>query len=143
MHKQALTLFEQQRKLLQECGLRRIKPRPRPVDGCAGECVHAFGWSCNSFVVVAEERDGAVLDHADDSVHDVGWVGSVADVVAEEDKAFGPHGARVSETGVERLPVAVDVAEQRNEHQRNIGESGHGSTKSQCPHTGTAAPPDA
>jgi len=72
--------------------------------------------------MVAEERDGAFFDHAGDGVDDVGGIGAVADVVAEEHEASRPHVARVLETGVERLPVAVDVSEERDEHRRTIAD---------------------
>ena len=74
--------------------------------------------------MVAEERDGAFLDHAGDGVDDIGGIGTVADVVAEEHEASNPHAARVRETGVERLPVAVNVSEERDEHRRTIADPG-------------------
>jgi hypothetical protein len=116
VHEQALAFLADQRQRPQKRGLRRVEPSPRPVDRRAGVRVHGLGRACDRLVMVAEERDGAFFDHAGDGVDDIGGIGAVADVVAEEDVTFDLVGARVIEAGRQGLPVAVDIGQQGDPH---------------------------
>jgi len=59
---------------------------------------------------------GAIVGAAHHGVDDGGGVGAVAHEVAEQCQAIDAAGARVRETGVERLDVGVDVREQSEAH---------------------------
>ena len=89
----------------------------RPGDGGPGERVHAEPPSVERrLVVIALERHRAARDVSPDRLEDGARISAVADVVAEEDVGVGPHPPGMVEAGVERLAVAVDVAQEREEH---------------------------
>ena len=87
VHEQALAFLAEQGKRPQEraCAA-SSRPRVQSIAARASAFMFSVG-HCDRLVMVAEERDGAFFDHAGDGVDDVGGIGTVADVVAEEHEA--------------------------------------------------------
>ena len=70
--------------------------------------------------MIAAERNGSAGNEVPHKVDDVAGIGSVADVVAEEDHSVGPGALRMRKAGVDGLAVSVDVGEKRDQHRRRL-----------------------
>ena len=58
-----------------------------------------------------------------DEVHDCHYcplgIGTVADIIAEEDCSLGTESTGLGETSGKRLPISVNIGENRNKHESN------------------------
>src|SRR5689334_19025496 len=68
--------------------------------------------------MVAEQRNRAVLDLAQDRVDREARIGAVAHIVAEENETRDAVAAGVAQARLQRFAVGVNVAEQPDPHLR-------------------------
>ena len=94
----------------------------------AAEFSHLVGAGFNRIVVVAAHRDRTPQHVRLHRIHDETGVGAIADVIAQEDVALDTIRARMLETGRQRLPVGVDVGQERNSHGPTFREQRRVST---------------
>ena len=125
---EAIVLLAGERQLGEEASLGRAELAAGPLDGDLRLDVELFAGVADRIVMVAAHGDGAVVDEVHDGRHSPFGVGAVADIVAEQHDACGALAARRGEAGLERLPVGVDVREQRYQHGGPLAESGQSSS---------------
>src|SRR5947209_14710826 len=89
----------------------------RPFDRQHRLIVHALGRADRRRVVIAEQRDGAARGVLLHRVEDKSRIGAVADIVAKKDVALDRMALGMGETCFQRLAVAVDVGEDRDQHE--------------------------
>ena len=116
MHIEMVAFRRGERQGIQECQLALIELLTRPLDRDHRLVVHARRGADRRAVVIADERDRAARDERLDGVDGESRIGAVADIVAEKYEAVDAAAGGVSEAGFEGLTIAVDVGEQRNQH---------------------------
>ena len=67
-------------------------------------------------IVVAKHSGCALVDKFHDFRQTPIRIGTIADVIAEQHEAFSTVPIRLRETGLEGLPVGVDIGEKRYQH---------------------------
>jgi hypothetical protein len=83
---------------------------PGPKNGPLRAGIKAFRVEQRALVVVAEERDAAILDYF---IETFSRFGAVADDIAQAEDLLDALLADVGKDGLERLQIAVDVADDR------------------------------
>ena len=67
--------------------------------------------------MVAEECDGTTLHIGHHGFNDEDRIGAVSHIIAQKHMTVDPVVAGMVEAGGERLPVAVNIGEERDPHQ--------------------------
>ena len=62
------------------------------------------------------QRDRAARDERLDGIDGKSRIGAIADIVSEKHEAVDAAAGRIGEAGFEGLTIAVDVGEQRDQH---------------------------
>ena len=97
-----------------------------PFDGSLRMAVHRNRKIGNRAVVVADNRDRAVVDILTDGVDHPFGIGAIADIVTKKNIALDILRRGMRQTGFESLPVAVNVAQEGGKHGSHLigGSSG-------------------
>ena len=94
----------------EECAALRIQGVVGPFQRGAGVIVHAGGDAARGgLIVVAQNGERALLHGLAHLVDHIGRVRAIAHEVPQKHEPIHLAAHRMGETGVERLPVAVDV----------------------------------
>ncbi len=116
MDVETILLLAGQRQFGEEVPLRGAEFAARPFDDDLRLDVETLARIADRGVMVAAHGHGAVLDEVHDGLDRPLRIGAIADIVAEEHRSLGAELARLRQAGAERLPVGVNVGEQRDEH---------------------------
>ena len=68
-------------------------------------------------VVIAQHRGGALVDQVHDGGQAPVRIGAIADIIAEQNVAFGALCARLRQAGLEGLTVGVDICKDCDQHK--------------------------
>jgi hypothetical protein len=115
----ALILFDAKRQAGQEFPLRPIKTRARPRQGDFGARAHSLPYAACR-IVIAQNRHGPSFDIGLDGVDRPAGICAVPDIVPEKHLAIHAGAFGVREAGRKGLAVGVNIAQQRNPHERNL-----------------------
>jgi hypothetical protein len=90
VHVEAVVFLPRQRQPGEKTPLRGAEPAARPLDRGLRHGVHAFRRGADRVIVVADHRNGAVIDQAHHRIDCPFRIGAIADDIAEADDPLRP-----------------------------------------------------
>ena len=112
MHIEPFAIPECEGQIGQKLAFGGAKLAACPVHGDLGVVVHALAAVADRIVMIAEERDRALAHKLHDGPHRPIGIGAIADIIAEQHKAFRAEPARPRKARGECLPICVNIRNQ-------------------------------
>src|SRR3974390_2700700 len=116
VHVESVTFMMFEGQAGEEASLACPEFAARPFDCDLGKLVHMLARGADGTVVIAQHGDSTLVDQFYDGSHHPFRVGTIADVVAEQDDAFRAVRARLSQASFKSLPVGVNIGEKGDQH---------------------------